>query len=199
MRGSRWLAAVAAVSAISTGVAIAGSGTSETTSVMGTFNVHLVGKPKAHECAPNHVRTKARFEGEQSSSDPRLTGHLEIKATSVVKENGYGRSKGTFVLRQTDTPGASFRGEFVAVLEPDGGGEGFLTAESRGRHPLHLLANFNFDETSPGNLSGEFGKDSQLNSPYSEENQDPAILTNACFDKKHGHGHGHGHGGGGHH
>ena len=131
-------------------------------------------------------------------SDPRLTGHLEIKATSVVKENGYGRSKGTFVLRQTYSPGASFRGEFVAVLEPDGGGEGFLTAESRGRHPLHLLANFNFDETSPGNLSGEFGKDSQLDSPYSEEDQDPAILTNGCFGKEHGHGHGHGHGGGHH-
>ena len=78
------------------------------------------------------------------------------------------------------------------MLEPDGGGEGFLTAESRGRHPLHLLANFNFDQTSPGHLSGEFGTDSQLNSPYSEEDQDPAILTNACFDKKHGHGHGHG-------
>ena len=137
------------------------------------------------------MRIKTRFEGDQTSSDPRLTGHLEIKATSVVStENGYGRSKGTFVLRQTYSPGAAFRGEFVAVLEPDGGGEGFLTAESRGRHPLHLLANFNFDQTSPGHLSGEFGTDSQLNSPYSEEDQDPAILTNACFDKKHGHGHG---------
>ena len=90
-------------------------------------------------------------------------GQLEIKATSVVStENGYGRSQGTFVLRRTYSPGAAFRGEFVAVLEPDGGGEGFLTGESRGRHPLHLLANFNFDQTSPGHLSGEFGTDSQL-------------------------------------
>ena len=126
-------------------------------------------------------------------------GSAQVKATSVVStENGYGRSKGTFVLRQTYTPGVSFRGEFVAVLEPDGGGEGFLTAESRGKHPLHLLANFNFDETKPGHLSGEFGDDTQLDSPYSEEDQDPAILTNGCFDKKHGHGHGHGHGGGHH-
>ena len=196
MRGSRWLAAVVAVGAISTGVAVAGSGKPETTAVTGTFEVHVVGTPKERDCAAKHVRTKARFEGEQVSSDDRLTGHLEIKATSVVNtENGYGRSKGTFVLRQTYKPGATFRGEFVAVLEPDGGGEGFLTAESRGRHGLHLLANFNFDETSPGNLSGEFGTDSQLKSPYSEENQDPAILTNACFGKKHGHHHG----GGGHH
>ncbi len=197
MRGSRWLAAVAAVSAISTGVAIAGSGKSKTTAVNGTFSVHVVGKPKARECAPKHVRTEARFEGEQSGSEPRLTGHLEIKATSVVRKNGYGRSEGTFVLHRTYSPGTSFRGEFVAVLEPDGGGEGFLTGESRGKHPLHLLANFNFDETSPGHLSGEFGKDSQLDSPYSQEDQDPAILTNACFDKKHGHGHHNG--GGGHH
>jgi hypothetical protein len=191
MRGSRWLAAVLAVGSISTGVAIAGSGKSETTPVMGTFKVEVVGTPKERRCAHKHVRTKARFEGEQTSADSRLTGHLEIKATSVVKKNGYGYSKGTFVLRKTYSPGASFRGEFVAVLEPDGGGEGFLTAESKGRHPLHLLANFNFDETSPGNLSGEFGTDSQLKSPYSEEDQDPAILTNACFGKKHGHGHGH--------
>jgi hypothetical protein len=200
MRGRRWLAVAIAVGSISTGVAIAGSGKSETTPVMGTFKVEAVGKVKQRQCDAKHVRTKARFEGDQVSSDSRLTGRLEIKATSVVStENGYGRSKGTFVLRQTYSPGASFRGEFVAVLEPDGGGEGFLTAQSRGRHPLHLLANFNFDETSPGHLSGEFGTDSQLESPYSEEDQDPAILTNACFHKKHGHGHGHGGGHGGGH
>jgi hypothetical protein len=197
MRGSRWLVAVVTVASISTGVAIAGSGKSETTAVTGTFEVAQVGKAKQRQCDANHVRIKTRFEGDQTSSDDRLTGSLEIKATSVIStESGYGRSKGTFVLRQTYKPGAAFRGEFVAVLEPDGGGEGFLTAESRGRHPLHLLANFNFDQTSPRDLSGEFGTDSQMKSPYSEEDQDPAILTNGCFDKKHGHGHGHG---GGHH
>ena len=185
------------VGSVSTGVAIAGSGKSETTAVTGTFEVTQVGKAKQHPCDAKHVRIKTRFEGDQASSDSRLVGQLEIKATSVVStESGYGRSKGTFVLRRTYIPGAAFRGEFVAVLEPDGGGEGFLTGEARGRHPLHLLANFNFDQTSPRHLSGEFGDDSQMDSPYSEEDQDPAILTNGCFDKKHGHGH---HGGGGHH
>jgi len=180
-------------------VAIAGSGKSKTKAVMGTFTADVQGKPKPRPCDAKHMRTKLRFEGTQTSDHPRLTGRLEIKAVSVVNtENGWGRSKGTFVLRQTYSPGASFRGEFVAVLEPDGGGEGFLIAQSRGKHPLHLLANFNFEETSPGHISGEFGTDSQLDSPYSEEDQDPAILTNACFDKKHGHGHGHGHGGGHH-
>jgi hypothetical protein len=197
MRAGRWLVAVVAVGSISTGVAIAGSGKSETTPVMGTFKVEAVGKVKQRPCDAKHVRTEARFEGDQVSGDPRLTGRLEVKATSVVStKNGYGRSKGTFELRKTYSPGVSFRGEFVAVLEPDGGGEGFLVGESKGRHPVHLLANFNFDETSPGHLSGEFGTDSQMDSPYSEEDQDPAILTNACFDKKHGH---HPHEGGGHH
>jgi hypothetical protein len=78
------------------GVAIAGSGKSETTPVMGTFQVEVVGTPKERRCAHKHVRTKARFEGEQTSADSRLTGHLEIKATSVVKKNGYGYSKRTF-------------------------------------------------------------------------------------------------------
>jgi hypothetical protein len=199
MRGSRWLVAVVAVGSISTGIAVAGSGRSETTPVTGTFKVEVVGTPKERRCAPKHVRTMARFEGEQTSEDPRLTGHLEIRATSVVsRKSGYGYSKGTFVLHKTYSPGVSFRGRFVAVLEPDGGGEGFLIGESRGRHPLHLLANFNFDQTSPGHLSGEFGTDTQMDSPYAQEDQDPAILTNACFGKKHGHGHGHGHGGGHH-
>src|SRR3954465_1517670 len=200
MRGGRWLAAVAAVGSISTGVAIAGSGKSETTPVMGTFKIQVVGTPKERHCDAKHVRTKARFEGDQISADSRLTGQLEIKATSVVNtNNGYGYSKGTFVLRRTYSPGASFRGKFVAVLEPDGGGEGFLTGESQGKHPVHLLANFNFDKTSHRHFSGEFGTDTQMDSPYSEEDQDPAILTDACFDK-HGHAHGHGHGhGGGHH
>ena len=125
---TKWLAVAIAAGSITTGVAIAGSGKSETTAVMGTFEVAQVGKAKQHQCDAKHVRIKTRFEGDQASSDSRLAGQLEIKATSVVStENGYGRSKGTFVLRRTYSPGATFRGEFVAVLEPDGGGEGFLT------------------------------------------------------------------------
>ena len=102
MRGRRWLAVAIAAGAITTGVAIAGSGKSETTAVMGSFEVTQVGKAKQRQCDAKHVRIKTRFEGEQSSSDPRLTGHLEIKARSVVStENGYGRSKGT--LRTAST------------------------------------------------------------------------------------------------
>jgi hypothetical protein len=196
MRGSRWLAAVVAVGSISTGVAIAGSAKSETKAVKGTFEAKLVGKPKPKRCAPKHEKTQLRFEGTQQSNDPRLAGRLEIKAESVVNtKNGYGYSKGTVVLRKTYSPGTTFKGEFVAVLEPDGGGEGFLTGETRGKDAVHLLANFNFDEDTPGHISGEFGQDTQVQKPYAPmEDQDPAIVTNACFDR--GHGHGHGHGGG---
>ena len=131
MRGSKWLAAVVAVGSISTGVAIAGSSSKpETLPVMGTFEAKLVGHPKPKRCAAKHEKVKLRFEGTQQSDDSRLAGRLEIKAVSVVNTNpksdgyGYGYSKGTVVLRKTYSPGTTFKGEFVAVLEPDGGGEG---------------------------------------------------------------------------
>ena len=56
---------------------------------------------------------------------------------------------------------------------------------------MRLLANFNVEQDlDTGAITGEFGQDSQLESPYSMEDQDPAVLTNACFDGGHG-GHGH--------
>jgi hypothetical protein len=40
-----------------------------------------------------------------------------------------------------------------------------------------------------GTINGEFGKDSQEQKPYAPpEEQDPAVVTNACFKKHHGHG-----------
>lgn len=201
MRGSRWLAAIVAVGSISTGVAIAGgSGKSETSPVKGTFEATLVGHPKEKRCAHKHVKTRLRFEGTQESDDPRLAGELKIKAESVVNTDpkssgyGYGYSKGTVEIRKTYSPHTTFRGEFVAVLEPDGGGEGFLTGETKGKDAVRLLANFNFDEDTPGHISGEFGQDTQVQKPYAPtEDEDPAIVTNACFDRDGGHGHGGGH------
>jgi len=196
MRGSRWLAVVVAVGSISTGVAIAGSSARpETKAVKGTFQASLVGNPKPKRCAAKHEKVRLRFEGTQESNDSRLAGNLEIKAESVRNtKNGYGYSKGTVVIRKTYSPHKTFRGEFVAVLEPDGGGEGFLIGETRGKDAVHLLANFNFDEDTPGHISGEFGQDNQVQKPYAPtEDRDPAIVTNACFDRDHDHGHGGGH------
>ena len=46
------------------------------------------------------------------------------------------------------------------------------------------------DLIEKGAITGEFGKDSQTDKPYApHEDQDPAILTNACFDHHHGGGH----------
>ena len=121
----------------------------------GTFEATLVGHPKPKRCAAKHEKVKLRFEGTQQSDDARLAGRLEIQAVAVVntdpKSDGYryGYAKGTVVLRKTYSPGTTFKGEFVAVLEPDGGGEGFVTGETRGKDAVHLLANFNFDKDSP--------------------------------------------------
>ena len=188
MRGSRWLAAACAVACISTGVAVAGSGSSETSPVLGDFEADLV-RQKERRCDANHVRFRLRFEGTQTSNDARLEGDFEANVETVINtDNGYGYTSGSVVIRRSRGNRVKFRGEVVGVVEPDGGAEGFLHGRTSGRRPVQLLANFNVDQ-DPATLAitGEFGKDSQEQRPYAPtEDQDPAVLTNAC-DKGHGH------------
>jgi hypothetical protein len=195
MRGRRWLVLVlAAVASISTGVAVATSGSSETSPVVGDFHADLV-KQKPRACDAKNTRIQTRFEGTQTSNDARLEGDFEAKVESVVNnDNGWGRTKGTVTIRKSGRHSVKFSGEFVGVVEPDGGAEGFLTGDTTGRHSVRLLANFNVDQdAATGAITGEFGKDSQTDKPYApQEDQDPAILTNACLDRHH-------HGGGDHH
>ena len=187
MRGSKWLALVIAIGLLSTGVAVAGSRSSETSPVQGDFHADLVKPPKQRQCDRNHVRTRLRFEGTQTSNDARLEGDLEIKAESVVNtKNLWGYTTGKIVIRRSHRHRVKFRGEFVGVVEPDGGVEGFVTGRTRGHRSVHLFANFNVDQNADGSITGEFGKDSQVQGPYyaPPEDQDPAVVTDACF--KHG-------------
>jgi hypothetical protein len=161
--------------------------------VSGEFEADLVAPPKDRPCDAKHVKVRVSWEGTQTSTDDRLAGKLRVDAESVVNtKNGWGYTKGSVVVRKSGKHGTKFRGEFIGVIEPDGGAEGFLTGKTQGSHKsVRLLANFNVEQDpDTGAITGEFGQDSQLESPYSMEDQDPAVLTNACFDGGHG-GHGH--------
>jgi len=188
MRGSRWLAAACAVGCVSTGVAVAGSGSSETKAVTGEFQADLK-RQHQRRCDANHVKLRLRFKGDQTSSDDRLAGDFEANVETVQDTNtGYGYTSGTVVIRRSGGRRVKFRGEVVGVVEPDGGAEGFLTGRTTGDKPVRLLANFNANQ-NPYTLaiSGEFGKDTQTQDPYGpHEDQDPAVVTDAC-DKRHGH------------
>ena len=191
MRSSKWLAVAIVVVFVSTGVAIAGSRSSKTRPVQGVFHAALAKPPKQRRCDKNHIRVQATYKGSQTSNNRRLRGDLTIEVESVVStKNGYGRTSGSVVLRRSGGGRVKFRGEFVGVVEPDGGAEGFLTGRTRGRRSVHLFANFNVNQDIyTDSITGEFGKDSQVEKPYAPtEEQDPAVLTNACFDH-HGHGH----------
>ena len=190
MRGSKWLAVAITVGFVSTGVAVAGPRSSETTQVQGRFHAALVNEPKQRQCDRHHVRVTATYRGDQRSNDRRLRGEIEIRAESVINtDNGWGRTSGSVVLRRPRSGRVKFRGEFVGVVEPDRGAEGFITGQTFGRRPVRLFANFNADQdiyTSA--ISGEFGNDSQVDGPYApHEDQDPAVLTDACFDNGHHH------------
>ena len=182
-----------AVGSLAAGIAVAGTQSSETTPVRGTFQADLV-QQKERACDPSHSQFRVRFEGTQTSTDPRLTGDLEAKVRSVINTaTGWGRTAGTVTVREPGSGRPKFHGRFVGVLEPDGGTEGFLDGRTVARPKVALLANFNLQQ-NPQTLAiaGEFGADTQTG-----PSQDPAIVTNACDRKNHG-GHGHHRGNGRH-
>jgi hypothetical protein len=176
MRRIIWLLAPVAAVPLAVGVAVAGSQSSETSPVTADFEASLV-KEKQRICDSSHTEFRVRFEGSQTSSDPRLTGDLEVKVRSVVNtQNGWGSTSGTVTVREPGGGQPKFHGQVVGVLEPDGGNEGFLAGRTVAKPHVHLLANFNVQQNvETGAITGEFGKDSQ-----SGTSQDPAILTNAC-------------------
>ena len=189
MPGTRWIAVGVAVSAVSVGVAVAASRSTETTPVTADFRAALTSQQQ-RACGENHMKFRLRFEGSQTSSDPRLVGDLEAKVHSVVStENGYGSTAGIVLIRDPATGRLKFHGRVVGVLEPDGGTEGFLLGRTVGKGSVRLLANFNVQQDETGAITGEIGKDTQ-----SGTLQDSAILTNACRGGRDKHGHGHHHG-----
>jgi hypothetical protein len=176
MRRISWLVAPIAVSSLVAGIAVAGTQSSETTPVTGDFEATLV-KQKQRTCDSSNSEFRLRFEGSQTSSDPRLTGDLEAEVRSVVNtQTGWGRTSGTVTVREPGGGPRKFRSRVVGVLEPDGGSEGFIYGRSVARPHVTLLANFNVQQ-DPQTLviTGEFGKDTQTSS-----SQDPAIITDAC-------------------
>lgn len=176
MPRARWILAPVAAVSLAVGVAVAGPGSSETTPVTADFQAALVTQ-KQKACDASHTKFRVKFQGTQTSSDPRLTGDLEVNVRSIVaNETGWGSTAGKVTVRETGGHKPKFRGRVVGVLEPDGGAEGILTGHTVARPHARLLANFNVQQDADtGAITGELGKDSQ-----SGESQDPAILTNAC-------------------
>lgn len=197
MRRSVWPVALVTVGSLAAGIAVAGIQSSETTPVTASFQASLV-EQQERTCDSSHSEFRLRFEGAQTSSDPRLSGNLEARVRSVLNtQTGWGRLVGKVTVREPGSGRPKFHGRVVGVLEPDGGTEGFLGGRTVSRPQVELLANFNVQQDpQTGAITGEFGTDTQ-----SASSQDPAILTNACRagHKKHGGDGGDDKGDGGHH
>jgi len=185
MRTSRWLAVAAAAGSMSAGAAVAASQPGETSPVTADFQAALTAQ-RERPCDANHTVFRLRFEGSQTSSDPRLSGKLVVRVTSVVDtENGYGYSRGHVRISDDSTGKPKFKGHVVGTLDPDGTAEGLITGRTVGPQSTRLIGNFNVqqDETT-GALTGEIGKDT-----LSGATKDPAVLTNACRGGRGEHGH----------
>ena len=172
----RWLAIGAGVASFTAGAAIAASQSSETTAVTADFQAAVV-STKERQCDAAHTKFRVKFEGTQTSADPRLSGKITIRAASVVNtQNGYGYVRAKVRVRDAATGRPKLHGLAVGVIEPDGGSEGLLNGRTVGPDSMRLLANFNVSQDqASGALTGEIGKDSQTGTA-----QDPAILTDAC-------------------
>ena len=176
MLSFRWLAIGAGVASFSAGAAIAASQSSETTPVTADFQAAVVSQQE-RQCDARHTKFRVKFEGTQTSADPRLSGKLTVRAVSVVDtQTGYGSVRAKVRVRDAATGKPKLHGLAVGVIEPDGGTEGLLSGRTVGPDSMRLLANFNVSQNATtGALTGEIGKDSQTGG-----SQDPAILTDAC-------------------
>jgi hypothetical protein len=185
MRTTRWLAVAAATGSISAGVAFAASHSAETSAVTADFQASPTAQ-RQRQCDVSHVLFRVRFEGSQTSSDPRLSGTLVARVRSVVNtNNGYGYTEGRVRISDASTGRPKLNGHVVGVLAPDGGAEGLLTGRTVGPNSAQLIANFNVkQDQSTGAITGELGKDTQ-----SGAFKDPAVLTNACRGERGEHGH----------
>jgi hypothetical protein len=176
MMSLRWLAIATGAASFTAGAAIAGSQSGETTPVTADFQAAVV-STKERQCDASHTKFRVKFEGTQTSADPRLSGRLTIRAASVVNtENGYGYVRAKVRVHDPATGKPKLHGLAIGVIEPDGGSEGLLSGRTVGPNSMRLLANFNVTQNATsGALTGELGKDSQSGAA-----QDPAILTDAC-------------------
>jgi hypothetical protein len=183
MRTTRWLAAAVAAGSISAGVALAASQPSETSPVTADFTA-TVADQSQRQCDANHMVFRVKFEGTQTSADPRLAGSLVARVRSVVDtDNGYGVTKGRARVSDAATGKPKFKGHVTGVLAPDGTAQGLLTGRTVGPKSVALIANFNVkQDQATGAVTGEIGKDT-LSGAF----KDPAVLTNAC---RGGHAHG---------
>ena len=175
MRRIRWLLVPVAGLSLAAGVAVAASQSSETTPFTADFQTSLV-KQTQRACDASHTAVRVLFKGTETSSDPRLAGNLTVRVRSVVNnDNGWGWTKGKVIVRETGGGKPKFEGHAVAVLEPDGQGEGFLRGRTVSKPHAKVFANFNVQQDEQtGALTGEIGKET-LNGM-----QDGAILSNAC-------------------
>src|SRR5688572_24482423 len=162
MLSFRWLAIGAGVASFTAGAAVAASQSAETSAVTADFQAAVVSQMQ-RQCDANHLKFRVRFEGTQTSPDPRLSGKLTIRAVSVVNTlNGYGFVRAKVRVRDAPTGRPKLHGLAVGVIEPDGGSEGLLNGRTIGPNSMRLLANFNVSQDqSSGALTGELGKDSQ--------------------------------------
>ena len=184
MRTSRWLAVAAAAGSISAGVAVAASQPGDTSPVTADFHADLSAQ-RERQCDVNHMVFRVRFDGTQTSSDPRLSDKLTVRVRSVVNTtNNYGYTNGRVRISDDATGKPKFNGHVVGVLDPDGTAEGVITGRTVGPDSARLIGNFNVaQDPHTGAITGEIGKET-----LSGAVKDPAVLTNACRGGRGEHG-----------
>jgi hypothetical protein len=150
---------IAAAALAAAGVAAAHRGAPSVQSVSATFDATTVSQHYLTTCSVNggdtFQATRATYTGTATSSDPRLTGSLTIRAWSLVDTtNGVGHLYGTFQIKGTGLNRA--HGTLNAAVA-GGKASGLARGFVRGRWG-HIVASLgaSFDPTA-GFSSGSIG------------------------------------------
>jgi hypothetical protein len=158
------LAAVAAALSVLAvaGIAFAHGGvTSSIQATSATFDAATVSKLKSDSCTGadgTYVRTRATYTGTATSTDARLNGALQLRATTVYNTTtNLGVVDGRY---RVTTTGGHTDGHFRAV-DNNGSVTGFADGNAKGHPHAKLLANLSATSFDPATgFDGQLGSGS---------------------------------------
>ena len=132
--------------------------------VTGTFRASPQPNVKQHVCQGvdgMYLEIRGKFAGSITSSDPRLTGHLEFSADALVNlTTGFGTFQAPFQITDPATGRPKVRGDFHTVVTEASLNHGFAVGKvlNQDNGPAEqVFANLQSTLDQNLNVTGQFG------------------------------------------
>lgn len=180
MSWRRFSIGAAGVLALAGTVALAGSSAPRTDRVVASFGLTMIEDPITRTCNGadgEYSELHDVFEGSLSSTDPRMTGILTVKADILVNTNsGLGTGHGSFSIRNATTGDLQITGKFNGVVVDFVKFKGLAWGNAAGGGGAGLVSNLSVVIIPPapgmirGSAIGNFG------APVTGVESDPGVI-----------------------